>query len=162
MAETTSEATTTFPVMYSIQDSEIARMRSEMGGLTADTREGYEEVRKSIATCRTTRTAIEKKRVELKADALEYGRAVDREARRLTGMIEEIEEPLKAEKARIDDAAERERRAKHEAERLAKEAEARAALAAEEARLADVRRAEEERPGVRTCPAHAQTAGLYQ
>lgn len=140
---------TDLPVRYSPSDAAIAEMRQSAHGLTADTPTGYQAVRAAIATCRSSRVAIEKRRVELKADALSWGRKVDSEARRLTDLLLEIEEPLKTEKARIDDEKERVRRAKEEAElqahRSAIEAELLKKREAEEAALRLEREAEAER-----------------
>lgn len=106
------------PVPYSVSDSKIAEIRERCTGLTATTKEGYEEVRLAIAGTRTLRGSIEKQRKHLKADALEYGRKVDAEAKRLTAMLEEIEAPLQAEKDRADAEKERIKREAAEAERI--------------------------------------------
>src|SRR5579863_5138042 len=90
-------------VTYSITDADIAATQAAYAGLTADTPKGYEEVRLAIAHCRDTRVAIEKRRVELKADALAWGKKVDAEAKRITTLLEEIEDPLKAKKQAVDD-----------------------------------------------------------
>ena len=102
-------------VTYSITEAEIAKTREACAGLTCDTPSGYEAVRVAIGNLRSTRTAIEKRRVELKADALAYGRLVDTEAKRFTGLILEIEEPLKAKKQVVDDEATRVQREKEAA-----------------------------------------------
>jgi len=133
------------PVKYHVAEAEIAKERERCATLMCDTREGYEEVRTAIANLRTTRTTIEARRVELKRDALEYGRRVDSVAKHLTALIAEIERPLKAKKAAVDDERERKRREKEEAERAAVEAKVRAEREAEEAKLRAEREAEEER-----------------
>ena len=120
-------------VEYNISDGAIALLREEYGGLTADTPSNYRLVVQAIADCRDRRVAVEKKRKELKADALEFGRRVDSEAKRLTSMLWEIEEPLKQEKQKVDDEKARIKREKEEAERAAIEAELAAKRAAEEA-----------------------------
>lgn len=132
-------------VELSVSDEAIERMREEFSGLTADTTSGYEEVRKAISCTRSYRVAIEKKRVELKADALEWGRKVDAEAKRLTALLLEIEEPLKAQKQAVDDAKEQERLRKEREARERLEAEVRAKREAEEARIKAEREAEESR-----------------
>lgn len=139
-------------ITYNVSASDIVATKEQFASLTADTPAGYEEVRKAIAHCRNTRVAIEARRVELKADALEFGRRVDSIAKELTGMVLEIEDPLKAkkqavddEKARIKAEAEAEKRraleAQLEAQRAAREAEERAKREAEENRLAEERAA---------------------
>lgn len=132
-------------VAYDITEASIATTKAACASLSASTPKGYEEVRVAIANIRETRVAIEKRRVELKADALEYGRRVDAEAKRLTGMLLAIEEPLKAMKADVDYERSRLRAEKEAAEKRAVEERVRAERAAEEARLKAEREAEEER-----------------
>lgn len=147
---TAVEAITTVVVKYDISEAQIAAARTKCSVMTCDTPKGYEEVRVAIGDLRDTRVKIEKRRVELKADALAYGRLVDSEAKRFTAMLVEIEEPLKAKKQVIDDerdrvkreaevARQRELEAKVRAEREAEEARLRAERDAEEARLAEER-----------------------
>ncbi len=136
---------TTQLVTYSVTDAMIAAIRKKCEGLTADTPQGYEEVRVAIGNIRDSRVAIEKSRVEQKAEALAFGRKVDSEAKRLTLALEAIEDPLKAKKAAIDDEA---ARVKAEAEAVkvrAMEAEIAANLARQEAERKAVRDAEEAR-----------------
>ena len=59
------------------------------------------------------RVDVEKKRKELKADALEYGRKVDGEAKRITALLEPIEAHLEAEESIV--VKEKERKAAEEA-----------------------------------------------
>lgn len=139
-------------VTYSVTEAEIARTREACASLTCDTPAGYEAVRVAIGNLRSTRTAIEKRRVELKADALAFGRLVDTEAKRFTDLLLAIENPLKTKKAVIDDEADHVKRAKeaaalkivqdeidrHNAEKAAAE---KAIRDAEEARLAAEREA---------------------
>jgi membrane protein involved in colicin uptake len=144
MQDLTKHAT----IDYEIIMDTIAVYADSTAGLEATTKEGYELVRSAIADCRGMRGKIERKRKELKKDALEYGRAVDGAARQLKEAIEAIELPLKEKKAAIDDAAERERERKR-AEAAAKvEAELQAEREAEQARIAaemaDLKRRQEE------------------
>lgn len=90
-----------------VSDAMLIEYKQKFSGLSAQTKEGYEEVRKAIAVCRTTRTGIEKKRKELNEDAQSYIRTVNGEAKRLTAAIEAIEEPLKTRKQAVDDERER-------------------------------------------------------
>lgn len=89
-------------VKYDITDAAIAKLGEQYGGLTI-ANSNYETVSKAISEVRTLRTSVEKKRKELKSDALEYGRKVDSEAKRITGLLVDIETPLKDEKQKIDD-----------------------------------------------------------
>jgi len=152
MANTIEQATVAPLVKYDVNEAALAKTREECATLTCDTPQGYEAVRVAIGHLRTTRVAIEKRRVELKADALAFGRLVDSEAKRFTAMITEIESPLAAKKAAVDDEKERIKReaeaekiraleAEIAANRARQEAEAKALRDAEEARLATEREA---------------------
>lgn len=131
------------PVRFEITPEAISAKRAQYAALKADTPTGYEQVRLAIADCRTMRVAVEKRRVELKASALKYGRDVDAAAASLTAMLESLEEPLKALKSAVDDEKARIRREKEEAAKAALEAEIRAKREAEEAELRARREAEE-------------------
>lgn len=144
-------------VLYGITDEQIAMLRERFSALTrADDRDSYEAVRLAIGETRDLRVAVEEKRKELKAGALEYGRRVDEVARHYREALEAIEAPLKALKAGEDEkkarakaeaeAAERARvEAEIKAQREAEDARLRAERAAEEARLAEIRKAEDAR-----------------
>ena len=90
-----------------VSDAMLAEYREKFTGLSADTKEGYEEVRKAIAVCRTTRTGVDKKRKELTEEAREWVDVANSEAKRLIAALEAIEEPLKAKKQAVDDERER-------------------------------------------------------
>lgn len=136
---------TTQVVTYNITEGQIAATRDKCALLTADTPQGYEEVRLAIGHLRNARTAIEKRRVELKADALRYGRLVDSEAQRFTGLLEAIEEPLKVKKAAVDDEKARVKAEADAAKLKALEDEIRANQERQEAERKAVRDAEEAR-----------------
>jgi hypothetical protein len=70
-------------------------------------KEAFQKVHEARMIVREGRIQVEKIRKDLKADALEYGRRVDGEAKRLFKMIEPIEEHLKAEEQKIEDEKER-------------------------------------------------------
>ena len=134
MSTTTEENTKL--VKYEPTDAAIAELKTRLDATLIDCRtpQGYEAARRGIGECRALRVAVEKKRVALKADALEYGRRVDSEAKRITAMLEAIEDPLQAKKDAID----------NEKKRIAQEAEEKrlAAIRAEEERLIAVAKAE--------------------
>lgn len=135
-------------VSLGVADETLAELRERFIGLTAETPAKYEQVRAAIADLRTVRVDVEKSRKELKADALEFGKRVDAEAKRITNALLEIEEPLKLEKQRIDDEKDRLRREKAEQERSRIEAELEARrLKAEEERqrIEAERKAEQDR-----------------
>lgn len=85
----------------------ISEWREEFAGLTADTKEGYEQVRKAIRLCVSKRSEIETARETLNKEALAWQRKVNAEAKRITALVVEIEEPLKAKKKAVDDEAAR-------------------------------------------------------
>lgn len=123
---------------FAIDVGAIEAKREAFAALVCDSPSGYEAVRLAIAECRDTRVAIEGRRKELKADALEYGRQVDSVAKQLTSIVESIEDPLRWKKAAADEAkakakAERARaeQARVEAEEIkARQAEIAAGIAA--------------------------------
>ena len=132
-------------IEYPTTEAEIARVRADYAELAAGTPKGYKAVVEAIAVLRGTRTSIEKRRVELKASALEFGRKVDAAAKKLTALVSDIEEPLKAKKQAVDDEEARIKREAERAEMLALEAKLKAEREAEEARLKAAREAEEAR-----------------
>ena len=147
---------TSLPVKYTITEAEIRDKFAPYKELSAESPKGYEAVRIAIAHCRDTRGAIEKKRVELKADALAYGKLVDSTAKSLTTLVVDFENDLKkkkdvvdAEKERIKAESERIKReefeAKLKAEIAEQEAKRKAEQAAEEARIKAIRDAEQAR-----------------
>ena len=133
-------ATASDLIVYSPTETAIATMREKFMPLVIrdlkDTA-GYKAVHDARMVIRDARVSVERKRKELKADALEYGRKVDSEAKRITALLEPIETHLQSEESRID----AERQAIKDAARLNAEAEARAKKEAEEAAF----RAEQER-----------------
>jgi len=113
--------TPTFPaVVFSVTDAGIAELEAKHRGLVVShgDKKGYLDLTQAIAEVRTARTDVEKRRKELKQDALDYGRLVDSTAKQITERLEAIEGPLKANKEQIDAENERIRREKEEAERL--------------------------------------------
>lgn len=81
------------------------------------TPKGLELAKKDRAECRSLRLRVEEARVAEKADALAYGRKVDSEAKRLTGIIAPQEESYDAQIKAEEQRREAERQAKIEAER---------------------------------------------
>jgi colicin import membrane protein len=149
-------------ITYEVTEAAIEAKRAEYAALEATTPQGYEAVRLAIADARTTRVAIEKRRVELKAGALEFGRKVDVEAKRLTALIESIEQPLAAKKQAIDDEKARVK-AEAESARLREiEERLKAERAAEEARLKAIRDAEEARLAEERARLEAERAALAE
>jgi len=108
---------TSLPVVkYDITEAAISEIRQKYSGLKIVDTASYKTVSVAIAEVRSKRIAVEERRKELKKDALEYGRLVDSEAKRITSLLQPIEEELKAEKQKEDD-----RKAKIKAEKEAQE-----------------------------------------
>jgi len=129
---------------FNVADAAIATMAAQYLPLTiADVNDtqGADTVHKARMVVKSHRVDVEKTRKALKADALEYGRAVDAEAKRITGLLEPIEDHLSKQEAAYEAAKEEIRNAA----RLKAEAEERAKREAEEARLKAERDAEEAR-----------------
>lgn len=129
---------------FSISDAAIAEMAEAYLPLTiagVQDIEGFRRVHEARMAVKNKRVEVEKVRKALKADAIEYGRKVDAEAKRITGLLEPIESHLEGQESAYQ--AEKER-IKNEA-RLKAEAEARAKAEAEAARV----RAEQEAEAAR-------------
>jgi hypothetical protein len=95
---------------YELPDQKIQIMKDycakiEIAG--PNDKENYKLAKTALSRVRSTRTAIEAKRKELKQPALDYGRAVDEEAKRLTAIIEPVEADLRRKVDAIDKEKER-------------------------------------------------------
>lgn len=82
-------------------------------------REGLKAVHDARMEVKQIRINVEKSRKELKASALEFGRRVDAEAKRVTSLITPIEKHLEDQEFAIEAEKERIKTAKLEAERAA-------------------------------------------
>lgn len=99
-------------IRESVTDKMLAEMKTYCDSLTIagiNDKAGYDAVQKAITKVVKTRTAVDAKRKELKAPFKEMGDAIDAEAKRITALIQSVEEPLKQKKKEIDDFAEAER-----------------------------------------------------
>lgn len=97
------------PVKFNLTDAALTELKNKHELVES---KDYKDLTQGIAECRNMRVGIETHRKELKKDSLDYGRKVDAEAKRITASIEEVEQPMKAAKAKIDAEKEREREAK--------------------------------------------------
>lgn len=106
---------------YNKTVAELAKLKEKFAGATYEvaTTAGMEAARRDRRELVTLRTDLEKKRIEIKAPALERCKQIDAEARRITAEIEALEKP-------IDDQIKAEE-AKKEAIRIEKERQAAAA-----------------------------------
>lgn len=93
-------------VEYNITDAAIAELSNQymtmkVNSATDDV--GYKMVHYARMVVKGKRVEVEKKRKELKEDALRYGKAVDTEAKRITALLEPIEDHLAAQEKIVDD-----------------------------------------------------------
>lgn len=154
MTTALEETKSTLPaVTYDISAERLAELEAECKELdpTKGTK-AYDEARIVLRKLVTTRTTMDKRRKELKADSLAWGRLVDSEYKKWETLLLAIEEPVAAKIKAVDEAKENARRAKEEAERKALEAELEAkraaeaaAIKAEQDRIAEANRIEAER-----------------
>ncbi len=95
-----SEATQTGQVInYNVTNAALAELKERHAGKVVTDKASLKVVTGAIGEVRTLRTSIEKKRKELKADSIAWGKRVDAEAIRLTEALLEIETPMKESKA---------------------------------------------------------------
>jgi hypothetical protein len=109
-------------VSYPIADDIIEGLAAEYLPLTIlgpEDKSGFEAVHSARMNVKKARVQVEKTRVKLKANALEFGRQVDAEAKRLTALIAPIESHLQSEEdgyhAEIEAIKEAEERKRREA-----------------------------------------------
>jgi len=95
-------------VKYNVTFAQIAKLRDEYAVVPEDlsVKENYALVKKAASHLRGLRTDVEKRRKELKADALAWGKKVDGAAKELTEQLVEIEEPFATAKKDYDTAEE--------------------------------------------------------
>lgn len=123
---------------YSPTKAALAQLASKYTGLVFDVTkpEGMRDAKEAKKEIAVHRITLEKARVAEKAEALEYGRYVDSEAKKISEQLAALEDPITAqiEVETKREQREREEKVRLEVERLAKEEADR--KAAEEARLA--------------------------
>lgn len=89
-------------ISFNLTDAGLAELSAKYLPLTVsnpDDTDGYHAVKTARLDVKARRVAVEKTRVEMKADALEYGRRVDAEAKRITAKLTHIESHLEAQEA---------------------------------------------------------------
>jgi hypothetical protein len=121
MTDTAIQRITDTPIVYSVTDEALKSLEEKWTEIPdCSDKKNYEVVRKGISEVVGLRTSVEKRRKELKADSLEYGRRVDSAAKSIKDRLVAIETPLKAAKGKVDDAKrlEKERKAKIEKDRV--------------------------------------------
>jgi len=105
-------------VEYNLTDDAIKKLSKQFANANINDDDGYKHVKAAISTIVSYRSGIEKRRKELKADSLDWGRKIDAEAKRITALLVEIETPLKALK---DEAEAEAKRKKEEAAKIERE-----------------------------------------
>jgi len=104
-------------VEYSVTNIQLADLAAKYPVVPdASTTEGYQAIKECLSEVRPLRTAVEKRRKELKADALAYGRKVDARAKEITTALLDIETPFKEAKVAEDQKAEIEAQEARDAE----------------------------------------------
>ena len=107
-----------YPIKFDLTEAGIKLLESKYKDLQITDKESYKAVVAGIREVRTLRVSVEKRRKELKREALEYGRLVDSTARSITQRLVPIEAHLKNLKKEED---ERKRQEKLEKERKERE-----------------------------------------
>ena len=122
------------PIEFSVTDAVIAQIKEDVKTLPKiegpEDKKNYAVVKSARARVGSLRASIEKERKDKKSGAIEYGRQLDAEAKQLTAILEEIENPLRDQVAAID--------AIHEAEAAKVQAAKDAKAKERETALADV------------------------
>lgn len=114
---------------YSKTAAGLAELRTKYGGRTFDVgqRDGMRDALSARAELRGIRVNVEKLRVDLKAPLLEAGRQIDAEAKRITGELVALEDPIDAQ-IKTEERRKEAEKAKREAEERKTLAEARARI----------------------------------
>jgi len=95
---------------FGVADDAIAELKAKYAPLVidgVDDLKGFETVKKARLEVRKYRTRVEDVRKALKSDSLEYGRRVDSEAKRITGLILEVETDLQQKEMAIEQERQR-------------------------------------------------------
>lgn len=107
-------------VEYNVTDAAIAEMESIYMGLSIDdleNKEQFDSVHSARMVVKGKRVEVEKRRKELKVDALAWSKKVDSEAKRIFGKLEPIETHLQDEENKVINEQKRIKAAADEAER---------------------------------------------
>ena len=107
---------------FNLADAGIAELKKKYKGLKVkdkDDQSGITKVTEAYRDVVKVRTTLEKKRKEVKEPYIKIGKDIDEEAKRLTNLILDVENPLKSEYEKIKQW-EKEEEERKEAERLEK------------------------------------------
>ena len=134
---------------YNITDAEIAKASKECLQLVVTSVSdivNYDIVKQARIGIKAKRVEVEKRRKELKAESLTFGRAVDSEAKRIFALIAPIEEYLISQENIVDDEKQRikDEKSRLEQEQKDKEEEERQLQIAEEEERLEKQRIEQD------------------
>lgn len=115
---------TTSIAEYTPTEAALAELRGKYAAVVFDvtTGKGMQEAKAARAELRDYRVALEKKRVEIKAPALDRCRLIDTEAKRITAELCALEDPIDETIKAEEQRKEREKAAREQREREAMEA----------------------------------------
>lgn len=115
---------TTAIAEYTPTEQALAELRGKYAAVVFDVSngKGMAEAKAARAELRDYRVALEKKRVEIKAPALERCRLIDTEAKRITAELSALEDPIDETIKAEEQRKEREKAAREQREREAMEA----------------------------------------
>jgi len=102
----------TLPIRYDVTEQHIKKLADLYSEFPTDMSapDNYAIVKQGVASCRKLRGQVERRRKELKADALAYGKRVDAAAREIKEKLLAIETPMLEVKRAWDNRKEIERR----------------------------------------------------
>jgi len=99
----TDQELPTMPVVkYSVTEASLTALAEKYAKPDASTPEGYALCKAGCKELTSLRTGLETERKRLKFPALDYGSKLDAEAKRIKARIVAIEEPVAAEKEKVD------------------------------------------------------------
>lgn len=104
------------PIEYGVTEAALAELTERYKDPDASTDEGYARCKDGCKEMTSLRTAVEIRRKDLKAPALNWGAKVDKIAKALVRSIKLIESPVREEKERVDEIKQTEARKAAEAE----------------------------------------------
>jgi len=103
-------------IKFNVTDKTISDLKEKYKDLTTQGPDGYAIVKAAIKDVSSIRINLEKFRVEKKAPLLAAEKYLDKEAKRITALLVEIEDPLKLMKKRVDDVEAQIKREREEKE----------------------------------------------
>jgi hypothetical protein len=103
-------------IEFNVSDAAISELSTQYSNFVLSDKTDYKIADHGRKLLKGYRVSVEKRRKEFTADALDYQRRVNKEARRITALLEPIEYHLQLEQKKFDDEVERVRKEKEEEE----------------------------------------------